>query len=108
MSMDASPDPLCRAIHAVGRRRGRILGLPRATRSCSASRTAAAAADVPILADLSSRHARIRRDGEGYLIEALREVRVDGRPVGGTTGLPTAAGSSWARRCGCCFAARTP
>jgi hypothetical protein len=38
-------------------------------------------ADVPILADLSARHARIRRDGEGYLIEALRELHVDGRPV---------------------------
>lgn len=37
--------------------------------------------DVPILGDLSSRHARIRRDGEGYLIEAIRDVRVDGRPV---------------------------
>ena len=40
-----------------------------------------AAADVPILADLSARHARVRRDGEGYLIEALRDVRVDGRAV---------------------------
>lgn len=39
------------------------------------------AADVPILADLSSRHACIRRDGENYLIEALRDVRIDGRPV---------------------------
>jgi len=39
------------------------------------------APDVPILGDLSSRHARIRRDGEGYLIEAFREVRVDGRAV---------------------------
>lgn len=38
-------------------------------------------ADVPILADLSSRHARIRRDGEGYVIEALREIHVDGRAV---------------------------
>jgi hypothetical protein len=37
--------------------------------------------DVPILADLSARHARIRRDHEGYVIEALREVRLDGRPV---------------------------
>lgn len=37
--------------------------------------------DVPILADISSRHAVIRRDGEGYLIEAIREVRVDGRRV---------------------------
>ena len=38
-------------------------------------------ADIPILADISSRHARIRRDGEGYLIDALREVRVAGRAV---------------------------
>jgi hypothetical protein len=38
-------------------------------------------ADIPILADISSRHARIRRDGEGYVIEAVREVRVDGKPV---------------------------
>ena len=37
--------------------------------------------DVPILADLSARHARIRRDREGYVIEALREVRIGGRPV---------------------------
>jgi hypothetical protein len=44
-------------------------------------------ADIPILADLGSRHAGIRRDGENYLIEALsnardvRDVRVDGLPV---------------------------
>ena len=38
-------------------------------------------ADIPLLADISSRHARIRRDGEGYLIDAFREVRVGGRPV---------------------------
>ncbi|MGD0898354.1 MAG: FHA domain-containing protein [Thermoguttaceae bacterium] len=38
-------------------------------------------ADIPILADLSSRHARIRRDGENYVIEALRDVLLDGRPV---------------------------
>ncbi|MBN2578390.1 MAG: FHA domain-containing protein [Pirellulales bacterium] len=37
--------------------------------------------DVPILGDLSRRHARIRRDGEGYLIEALRDVSVDSHPV---------------------------
>jgi hypothetical protein len=35
------------------------------------------AVDVPILGDLASRHARIRRDGEGYLIEALHEARID-------------------------------
>lgn len=37
--------------------------------------------DIPLLADISSRHARIRRDGEHYLLEAYREVRLDGRPV---------------------------
>jgi hypothetical protein len=37
--------------------------------------------DIPILADISGRHARIRRDGEEYVIEALREVRVEGRTV---------------------------
>ena len=40
-----------------------------------------AEADIPILADISGRHARIVRDGENYLVEACREVRVDGRPV---------------------------
>jgi hypothetical protein len=39
--------------------------------------------DVPILADISGRHARIRRDGEGYLLEAIREVQLDGQPVQG-------------------------
>jgi hypothetical protein len=37
--------------------------------------------DIPILADISSRHACIHRDGEGYLIEAYREVRIGGRPI---------------------------
>jgi len=37
--------------------------------------------DIPILGDISGRHARIRRDEEGYLIEAIREVRLDGRKV---------------------------
>jgi hypothetical protein len=39
------------------------------------------AVDVPILADISARHAKIRRDGEGYLLESLRNSQVDGRPV---------------------------
>jgi hypothetical protein len=37
--------------------------------------------DIPILGDISRRHARIRRDGEGYLIDPLRSVRLDGRPI---------------------------
>ena len=43
--------------------------------------------DVPILGDLSSRHARIWRDGEGYLIEAIRDVWVDDRKVKRVAGL---------------------
>ncbi|MHC4399136.1 MAG: FHA domain-containing protein [Planctomycetota bacterium] len=39
------------------------------------------AVDVPILGDLSSYHARIRRDGEGYLVEAVRKVRVEEKPI---------------------------
>ena len=39
-------------------------------------------ADVAILGDLGARHARVRRDGEGYIVEALRDVRVNERPVG--------------------------
>jgi hypothetical protein len=45
------------------------------------------AVDVPILGDLSSRHARIWRDGEGYLIEAIRDVWVDDRRVKRVVGL---------------------
>jgi hypothetical protein len=37
--------------------------------------------DVPLLGDVSGRHAKIRRDSEGYLIEALRDVKVNGRTV---------------------------
>lgn len=37
--------------------------------------------DIPILGDLSQQHARIRRDGEGYVLEALRDAWVNGRQV---------------------------
>jgi hypothetical protein len=36
---------------------------------------------VPILADLSRRHAVIRRDAEAYVLEPLQRTRVDGREV---------------------------
>ncbi len=39
--------------------------------------------DVPILGDLAGCHARLRRDGEGFVIEAIRDVTVDGKPVRG-------------------------
>jgi len=44
-------------------------------------------ADVPILGDLSARHARIRRDPEGYWIEPVRDVRLDGRLLAGPAAL---------------------
>lgn len=43
--------------------------------------------DIPILGDLSRRHARIRRDGEGYLLEATGAAEVDGRMVAGAVAL---------------------
>jgi len=43
--------------------------------------------DVPILGDLSRRHAVIRRVGEGYLLEPLRKVRVNGQETGSATSL---------------------
>ncbi len=45
------------------------------------------AIELPILADLSRRHAVIRRDGEGYLVEPLREVTLDGVPLAGPAAL---------------------
>jgi len=41
--------------------------------------------DIPLLGDLSGRHAVIRRDGEGYLLKALRPTKVSGRLVDGVT-----------------------
>jgi hypothetical protein len=37
--------------------------------------------DVPFLADLSRRHAIIRRDGEAYVLTPLSRTTVDGQPV---------------------------
>ena len=38
---------------------------------------------VPILADLSRRHAVIRRDAGAYVLEPVQRVRIDGRDVSG-------------------------
>jgi hypothetical protein len=37
--------------------------------------------ELPLLADLSRHHATIRRDEEGYTIEPLRDVRLDGQRI---------------------------
>ncbi|MEN6407940.1 MAG: FHA domain-containing protein, partial [Thermoguttaceae bacterium] len=44
-------------------------------------------ADVPILSDLARRHALLRRDDEGFLIEAFQKVAVGDRPVDGAAWL---------------------
>ncbi len=37
--------------------------------------------DVPLVADVSRLHATLSRDSEGYVLEAVRPVQVNGRPV---------------------------
>jgi tetratricopeptide (TPR) repeat protein len=37
--------------------------------------------DIPVLGDLSRRHAKIRREGENYLFEPRRPVRLNGRTI---------------------------
>jgi hypothetical protein len=43
--------------------------------------------DVPILGDVSRQHAKIHRNGEGYLITPLRPTRVHGRSIDSVTSL---------------------
>ena len=37
--------------------------------------------DVPLFADVSRLHATLTRDAEGYVLEAVRPVQVNGQPV---------------------------
>lgn len=37
--------------------------------------------DLPVLADISRRHVKIRREGEGYVIEPLHVLRINGKSV---------------------------
>ena len=37
--------------------------------------------DIPIYADVSSHHATLIRDSEGYMLEAMRKVQVNGKEV---------------------------
>ncbi len=47
--------------------------------------------DIPILADLSRRHASLRRDGESYVLTPIHRVSVDGSPLTGPTVLNNGA-----------------
>ncbi len=40
-----------------------------------------AVADVPLLGDLSRQHATLARDGEGYVIRAIKPTFVNGKPI---------------------------
>jgi hypothetical protein len=37
--------------------------------------------DIPLLADISRHHATLQRDAEGYFLEAIRKVQVNGQPT---------------------------
>jgi len=39
------------------------------------------AVEIPLLADISRHHATIRQDGESYLIDSRRDVRINGRKL---------------------------
>jgi hypothetical protein len=43
--------------------------------------TADGSVDVPLLADLSRLHATVGRDGEGYVVESVRPLQVNGQTV---------------------------
>lgn len=45
---------------------------------CLGQPSAAPGADIPILADLSRRHAIIRREGEAYVLSPIHQVELDG------------------------------
>ena len=40
-----------------------------------------AGVDIPFVADISRRHAKIRRDGEAYLLEPIQSVMLEGKAV---------------------------
>jgi hypothetical protein len=43
--------------------------------------TAVGSVDVPLLADVSRMHATVARDGEGYVVESVRPLQVNGQTV---------------------------
>lgn len=51
--------------------------------------------DIPILGDISRRHARIRREGGSYVMEPLHATLLDGRPVQQKTPLSDGAEIEW-------------
>jgi len=56
-----------------------LLGQPASASSTSGR------AEIPILADLSRRHASIRREGESYVLTPIHRVRIAGQQLAGAT-----------------------
>jgi hypothetical protein len=50
--------------------------------------TADGSVDVPLLADVSRLHATVARDGEGYVVESVRPLQVNGQAVTKATLIP--------------------
>jgi hypothetical protein len=50
--------------------------------------TADGSVDVPLLADVSRLHATVARDGEGYVVESVRPLQVNGQTVTKATLVP--------------------
>jgi hypothetical protein len=47
------------------------------------------AVELPLLADLSRHHATLHRAGESYVVEAVRDVDINGQKVAGSAPLPS-------------------
>jgi hypothetical protein len=61
--------------------------------------------DVPLIADVSRLHATISRDGEGYVLEAVRPIQVNGATV---TKSPLQSGDRFTLGPSCQFSFRLP
>ncbi len=61
--------------------------------------------DVPIVADISRLHAMMTRDAEGYMLEAVREIQVNGQP---TIKTPLRSGDRVTLGSSCQFVFRLP
>lgn len=58
------------------------------TPSITIGRSGTKGIDIPLLGDVASRHAQFVRDGEGFVLEAWKEVRVNRQPLVGRVLLP--------------------
>ena len=70
--------------------------------------TADATVDIPVFADVSRVHANLTRESEGYLLEAVRPLLVNGKGFQKGPVAHQAIASRWVRRARFCFGSRWP